>query len=149
MHVAKPKTAQRSVGLAVAALALLLGCTAGDAGRAPPPPRVSPSVDPQLHEMTLRAKEDLRRRLGLSPNQDIQTISSQVVSWPNAAIGCPQPGHSYTQAIVTGARAEFRHAGASYYYHGRGLQPLALCEKGARSPLPKLPQPGNRIPQSR
>lgn len=149
MQVATFTTAQRSIGLAVTALALLLGCAAGDTGRAPPPPRVSPSVDPQLHAMTLRAKDDLRRRLGLSPNQTIQTISAQIVSWPNGAIGCPQPGRSYTQAIITGSRAEFRHAGASYYYHGRGLQPLALCETGARAPLPKLPQPGNRLPQHR
>ena len=139
----------RSIPVSVLIVGLLIGCSTNGADRAPPPPRVAPSIDPQLHELVLLAKADLRRRLGLPPTRDLQVISAQVVSWPNGAIGCPRPGQSYTQSIVTGARVEFRHTGASYYYHGRGLQPLALCEFGARAPLPKLPQPTSARPGRR
>jgi len=140
---------RRSIQVSALCVGLLMGCNTDGTDRAPPPPRVAPSIDPQLHDLVILAKADLRKRLRLPPTRDVQVISAQVVSWPNGAIGCPRPGRSYTQSIVTGARVEFRHAGASYYYHGRGLQTLALCEFGARAPLPKLPQPGNVRPKRR
>lgn len=128
---------------------LVAACAWEDPDRAPPPPRVAPKIDPQLYDMVGSARANLRRRLGLSGNQVIQTISAEIVSWPNSAIGCPKPGHSYTQSIITGSRAEFRYSGTSYYYHGRGLQPLMLCETGARAPLSKHPQPVRRPPPER
>ena len=31
-------------------------------------------------------------------------VSAESVTWPNGALGCPQPGMSYTQAVVDGMR---------------------------------------------
>jgi hypothetical protein len=54
-------------------------------------------------------------------------VLSQDVTWPNGALGCPQPGQSYTQAIVEGMQVVVTADGKTYDYRfGTGDTP-SLC----------------------
>ena len=54
-------------------------------------------------------------------------VSATAVTWMNGALGCPQPGRSYVQALVEGMRAIVEVDGDTYDYRfGRGDVPH-LC----------------------
>lgn len=54
-------------------------------------------------------------------------VSATAVTWTSGALGCPQPGRSYTQSLVEGMRAIVEADGAMYDYRfGRGDEPR-LC----------------------
>lgn len=58
-----------------------------------------------------------------------ELVSATAVTWQNGALGCPQPGQSYTQALVDGMRVVVTADGATYDYRfGTGDTPL-LCER--------------------
>ncbi len=60
---------------------------------------------------------DASRRVGLSAEQ-MKVASAQAVNWRDGALGCPQPGLSYTQALVPGWRVELVAPGAAtLLYH--------------------------------
>lgn len=63
------------------------------------------------------AIEDLAAHLG-RPVADIAVRRVEDVTWRNGALGCPEPGRSYTQALVPGYRIELVVEGASVWYHG-------------------------------
>ena len=74
------------------------------------------------------AIDDLSARTGAEKNQ-ISVLEKQVVSWRNGALGCPEPGKYYTQALVTGALIKLNANGAVYQYHAaQGGEPF-LCPK--------------------
>lgn len=55
---------------------------------------------------------------------------AQVVTWNDGSLGCPEPGRSYTQAIVTGMRVVVRAGTESYDYRfGAGDVPLLCTQK--------------------
>lgn len=55
-------------------------------------------------------------------------VAATAVTWTSGALGCPQPGRSYTQALVQGVRALVEVGGVTYDYRfGRGDVPR-LCE---------------------
>jgi len=56
--------------------------------------------------------------------KDIVLIHIARFNWPDSALGCPQPGMNYTQAIVPGYLALLAHGEVQYRVHlgnGRGL----------------------------
>ncbi|MGN6218697.1 MAG: hypothetical protein ACTHNQ_04270 [Microbacterium sp.] len=56
-------------------------------------------------------------------------VSAVAVTWNSGALGCPQPGNSYTQAVVDGMRVIVDVDGTSYDYRfGRSDSPR-LCER--------------------
>ncbi|GAA2987155.1 hypothetical protein GCM10010460_24300 [Microbacterium terrae] len=58
-----------------------------------------------------------------------QLVSAENVTWPNAALGCPKPGMSYTQALIDGMRVVVTVDGVVYDYRfGTEATPL-LCER--------------------
>jgi hypothetical protein len=75
-----------------------------------------------------QAKADLAQRLGVAP-EDIQVIRAEAVTWPNAALGCPQPDMSYADVLVEGLLVELSHGGQVYSYHSGGTEPPFLCEQ--------------------
>jgi len=59
--------------------------------------------------------------------EDPVLVSATAVTWMNGALGCPQPGRSYVQALVEGMRAIVEVDGDTYDYRfGRGDVPH-LC----------------------
>jgi hypothetical protein len=70
--------------------------------------------------------DDLARR---GVTGDPVLLSSEAVTWTNGALGCPQPGNSYTQSLVEGMRIVVSVDGTSYDYRfGTGDSPV-LCER--------------------
>jgi hypothetical protein len=100
----------------------------------PSPTAVSGSVEPTatavmgvdvVVEIAIR---DLSRRLSVDPAQ-IVVKSSQAVSWPDTALGCPQPGMMYAQVITPGHKLVLTIGGKDYTYHTSKSQAV-LCGFG-------------------
>jgi hypothetical protein len=62
------------------------------------------------------ARLDLARRLGV-PEGDVRPGALRRVTWPDAGLGCPQPGELYAQVQTEGFVIELQVAGARYRYH--------------------------------
>ena len=62
---------------------------------------------------------------------DIEVVEFALVTWPDGAIGCPEPGVVYTQALVDGYRIVLDADGTQLTYHGAtGADPF-LCQSPA------------------
>lgn len=55
-------------------------------------------------------------RLGVERSA-VKVVLHQAVTWPDGAIGCPEPGKLYTQALVEGHRLVLSVAGHEASYH--------------------------------
>jgi len=86
-----------------------------------------PDADsPSLEQLIEFAKSDLSHRLGVEP-VSINLVEARSVTWRSGALGCPQPGMSYTQALVPGYRIMLAVALRTYAYHGNASTGIFLC----------------------
>lgn len=124
------------------------------------PPEPHPTDSGLLHLVDM-AKEDLSQRLAISVTQIILVEAKEVV-WPDASLGCPQPGMKYKQVPEDGALIILQVAEINYEYHNGGNRGLFLCEKSLKDsysppeldilnlmpppPDKNLPTPDNSIP---
>ncbi|HET6592755.1 MAG TPA: hypothetical protein VFG48_07555 [Xanthomonadales bacterium] len=122
-----------NLSLYPAALALVLsGCIPGEPqqgadGSAPVPPEVRRQAD--------LACQDAASRLGIDP-RSIHVQEARRVTWPSGASGCPQPGTSYTQALVPGVLIVLRAGGQTYRYHASGDgEPFHCPQDRAQPPI--------------
>ena len=88
-----------------------------------PPPEVEPETSPLVEQ----ARQDLARRLDVVA-AEVELVTFESVVWPDASLGCPQPGMAYAQVLRDGYRIQLRAAGKSYSYHGGGSRGPFLCE---------------------
>ncbi|MGA7098617.1 MAG: hypothetical protein WB245_13710 [Acidimicrobiia bacterium] len=58
---------------------------------------------------------DAASRSGVSV-ADLEVITAEQVTWNDGSLGCPEPGVSYTQALVDGFRVEVRADTTPYDY---------------------------------
>lgn len=73
--------------------------------------------------------QDLATRLGVD-NYTVEVAGVREVTWRSGAVGCPEEGNSYTQALVDGALIELRVGQTVYRYHAVvGGQPF-YCPAG-------------------
>jgi hypothetical protein len=72
-------------------------------------------------------------QLGI-PEENIRVMAVEAVDWPDASLGCPQPGTMYAQIITPGYRIVLAAEGATYTYHTDGGKLVVLCDA--------FPQPG-------
>lgn len=70
--------------------------------------------------------QDLAQRLSVR-SSELQVLAVESVTWNDGSLGCPQPGRSYTQALVPGLRVLFQHAGKTYQYHAAEKGPFVYC----------------------
>lgn len=75
---------------------------------------------------------DAAERSGLDPSA-IVTIRAESVTWPNGALGCPEPGVNYTQALVNGFHVVLRAGDQELDYRLTESGGFRLCEQGGRS----------------
>ena len=78
------------------------------------------------------ARQDLAGRLGFGPEQadhGISVIQATAQEWPDASLGCPQPGMMYAQVITPGYQIILEAAGRRYDYRAplRREGPVRLC----------------------
>ena len=88
------------------------------------------------------ARADLARRLGVDPD-DLEVISAEEVTWPDGSLGCPEPGMSYTQALVDGSKVVLGHDDRVYVYHaGADGQPFLCPSEDKDGGHEMVPPPG-------
>ena len=86
-----------------------------------------PPYDPALQPLVEQAMLDLALRLGVTMEQ-IEVIEVQAVVWPDASLGCPQPGMAYIQLPHDGTLIRLKVEGMVYEYHSGGDRDPFLCE---------------------
>lgn len=74
-----------------------------------------------------RAILDLVTRTKAS-TEDIAVVLDEAVTWPDGSLGCPQPGMSYTQALVDGSRVHLLTGGRLFIYHAGSDGEPFLCK---------------------
>jgi hypothetical protein len=128
-------------GLALAVVpAAVAGGEPAPTGIAPPkkripmPPPPQPAGEPVAsadvpREVRRAVVADAARRLEVKENQVVLTEAERV-TWTDGALGCPQPGMSYSQALVPGFRLLARSAKGAVRYHTDASGNLAVCDSG-------------------
>jgi hypothetical protein len=64
---------------------------------------------------------------GVDP-EEIEVLVAEEVTWPDGALGCPEPDGMYTQALVEGYRIVLSVAGEEVHYHGARGEPPFRCD---------------------
>lgn len=75
------------------------------------------------------ARRDLAEKEGVAP-EDIKVVSVEDVDWPDASLGCPQPGMMYAQVITPGKRIVLAIGESRYEYHTDMRKRAVLCPPG-------------------
>jgi hypothetical protein len=73
------------------------------------------------------AQTDLAERLGVEKGA-IEVLSVEPVDWPDASLGCPQPGMVYAQVITPGFRVVLRAGEEKHTYHTDTADQAILCD---------------------
>ncbi len=81
-----------------------------------------------------KARQDLAARLEV-PEAGI-TGSWKAVKWPDAALGCPEPGRSYAPAERQGFDIKLESGGKVYRYHA-DAERLVACDAPSGTSAPK------------
>ena len=80
------------------------------------------------------AKQALAERLQVEL-ADIEVETVRMVHWRSGAAGCPQPGMSYTMAIVPGVLILLKADGDTHHYHaGVGREPFYCPPERVEAP---------------
>lgn len=58
-----------------------------------------------------------------------ELVSAEAVTWNNGALGCPEPGLSYTQVMVDGMQVIVTVDGKAYDYRFGTTDTPKLCER--------------------
>jgi hypothetical protein len=74
-----------------------------------------------------QAKADLAQKLDI-PVTQIEVIQVEAVDWPDASLGCPQPGQMYAQVITPGYQIILSVQGKEYDYR-TNLSDVFLCKQ--------------------
>lgn len=82
------------------------------------------------------ARSNLAERLDVDESE-INVVDARRVTWPNGAMGCPEPDMMYTQALVEGffillEAEQERHA----YHAGRDGRPFYCPAERSQRPRP-------------
>ena len=138
------------LALALAALAACAPLPAGPASPIATPPVASavpgqPVLEEPMPSATLPPQEttpaatraplpivgelavaDLARQLGIAA-EAITVRSVEAVEWPDASLGCPEPGMMYAQVITPGYRIMLEANGQFYEYHAGRKGTIVRC----------------------
>ena len=106
----------------------------------------SSEYDPGLNKLIDLAKADLAKRLSISVNE-VTVLEARAVVWPDASLGCPQPGMAYIQVPHDGVLIQLTFQGKIYAYHGGGNRDPFLCEQPLKLDKEKPPQIDLLVPR--
>ena len=87
-------------------------------------------ADADLQSLIEKAKADLIKQFAIHADQ-IQVVEARAVTWPNASLGCPQPGQDYAQVLIPGYWVLLEAEGRQYPYHADRAEKLILCMSAA------------------
>ena len=95
------------------------GCFSGSSSSVPVPGDAEPVVK--------LAREDLASRKGIDKD-DITVVNIEPVDWPDASLGCPEPGKMYAQVITPGYRILLSYKKEKYKYHSDKENRVVYCD---------------------
>ena len=101
-----------AVATCLALAPLLVQCAgATEAQRQPMAPKsaLQAKIDWTLQDAAQRTQLDAAR---------LRVTLAEAVTWPDAALGCPEPGREYAQALVSGYRIRIAAGSEMLEYHG-------------------------------
>lgn len=87
-------------------------------------------MDTEATVLAEQAQQDLSQQLGIA-REDIDVLSVEAVQWPDASLGCPEPGKMYIQMVTPGYRIVLSAGGQEYVYH-TDMKQGRLCNQQAR-----------------
>jgi hypothetical protein len=126
-------SAPRRLALALGLAAVLVACGgSGDDADGPAVP--SGAVEASLVSLDVLPEEiaaaiaDAAVRFGVS-EQEVAIAGALRVVWSDGALGCPEDGVMYTQALVDGYLLTVEVAGRRVAYHGEDGEFPFLCER--------------------
>ena len=93
-----------------------------------------PTSSSGLESLIEKAREDLAQRLELEPNL-ITVIEAKPVTWPDASLGCSQPGVMYAQVQTAGYLIKLEANSWIYEYHTDTNQQVVFCEENVMMPI--------------
>jgi hypothetical protein len=149
------KSLARALLMTVACAAPLTACATAPKGvGVAPPTRIpdvvqAPTVPPgdtvALAELPRELRRivvaDAARRFGVQESA-VVLARAERVTWNDGALGCPQPGMSYIQALVPGYRVVARTADRELIYHtDESRHALACAQASPRTHPPGQPAP--------
>jgi hypothetical protein len=132
----------------LAILALLTGLAAGCSAPSPTPTALPENATPlaitppaDTAEIVDLATGNLAETYGLAPNS-VEVVSVEAVDWPDASLGCPQPGMAYAQVVTPGLRMTLQAEGWTYTYHADLAGQVVLCAQTGPTDSTPIPADG-------
>ena len=95
---------------------LLTGVLVGAAACTSTPPEIPAPMN--ANGQVAFSKTDLAQRLGVAI-ESVVVSSTRPVTWGSGALGCPDPGMNYTQALVPGTVIYLKVDNTIHAYHAR------------------------------
>jgi len=124
--------------LTVGLLAVTTSCKHVDDDPAQEPAQDAAAVVKQPMNLNGQIKfsiEDLAQRLDVPP-ASIKVSGARQVTWRSGALGCPEPGMNYTEALVPGSVIYLQVDNAIHAYHGKiGSEPFYCPRERAEQPV--------------
>lgn len=94
-------------------------------------------MNPTLASITESVLNDAAKQAGMS-KAGLAVERAEAVTWADGSLGCPQPGMSYTMALVPGYRIKVRAGGRVLDYHASQRGYFVLCPEGrSQEPAPR------------
>lgn len=135
----------QTTGLTLAAAALLLLSACGGATDESPPageeieqPVTDDEADDAAGTADGETGDELREEVDLAiadaveqrgiTEEEVEVARAEEVEWPDGALGCPEEGEMYTQAIIPGYLVVLEIEGEDIHYHGAEGEPPFHCE---------------------
>ena len=104
------------------ALSLFAFCNfSGPPGGNPIPPGAAAAVG--------QAKKDLAARQGVDENK-IEVAGVEPMEWPDASLGCPEPGMMYAQVVTPGYKIHLSCGEERLTYHSDRGSRVVFCGSG-------------------
>ena len=95
-----------------------------DTQEVPPGTPVASSAMPR--EVRRAVVADAARRFRVAESAVVLTRAEQV-TWPNSALGCPEPHRMYSQVLVSGFRVVARTTAGEMLYHTDTRGQVVIC----------------------
>jgi hypothetical protein len=106
-----------------------------------------PSNPPPVEKFVSLSKSELADRLKIEATE-ITLLKTKESLWPNAALGCPEPGKVYAQGKVPGYQIWLEANNVEYIYNTDLSGQIIFCPQQSDDPaslIPNTPGPTQQI----